>query len=87
MCLSKISKFFYAKDPFKKDVVQQKQFLQNLAFLVIKIHLLIQFVDSTWLKCLVMHLCLGLVFPSKKLFSQKVLMIWWKRRFKKLRVA
>jgi hypothetical protein len=27
----KMSEFFYAKDPFK-DVVQQKQFLQDLAF-------------------------------------------------------
>jgi hypothetical protein len=87
MCLSKISKFFYAKDHFKKDVVQQKQFSQNLALLVIKIHLLIQFVDSTWLKCLVMHLCLGIMFPSKKSFHKRFWMIWWKRRFKKICVA
>ncbi len=29
---SKISKVFGAKDPSKKDVVEQKQFLQDLAF-------------------------------------------------------
>jgi hypothetical protein len=39
---SKISEFFGAKDPFKKDVVQQKKFLQDLAFLVAKNHLPIQ---------------------------------------------
>jgi hypothetical protein len=33
----KISKLFGAKDPFKKDVVQQKQFLQDLAFWLLKI--------------------------------------------------
>ncbi len=33
----KISKFFGAKDAFKKDVVQQKQFLQDLAFWLLKI--------------------------------------------------
>jgi len=36
-----ILKFFGAKDPFKKYVVQQKQFLQGLALLVVKIHLFI----------------------------------------------
>jgi hypothetical protein len=59
---SKISKFFGAKDPFKKDV-QQKQFLQDLALLVVKNHLPTQFVKSTWLKHLVMHLCPRVVFP------------------------
>jgi hypothetical protein len=44
---SEISKFFGAKDPFKKDDVQQKQFLQDLALLVVKSHLPIQFVEST----------------------------------------
>jgi len=42
-----ILKFFGAKDPFKKYIVQQKQFLQDLALLVVKNHLLIQFVEST----------------------------------------
>jgi len=53
--------------------VQQKQFLQGLAFLVVKNHLLIQFVESTWLKRLVIHLCPKVAFPSRKMFSQEVL--------------
>jgi hypothetical protein len=64
--------FFGAKDPFKKDVVHQKQFLQYLALLVIKNHFPIPFVESTWLKHLVMHLCPRVVFPPRKMFSQKV---------------
>jgi hypothetical protein len=73
VCNSQISKFFGAKDPFKKDVVQQKQFLQDLALLVVKNHLLIQFVESIWLKHLIMHLCPRIVFLSRKMFSQEVL--------------
>jgi hypothetical protein len=61
-----------AKDIFKKDVVQQKQFLQDFTFFIVKNHLLIQFVENTWLKCLVMHLCPKVVFPPRKMFSQKV---------------
>jgi hypothetical protein len=34
---SKRSKVFGAKDLFKKDVVEQKQFLQDLAFWLLKI--------------------------------------------------
>jgi hypothetical protein len=41
MSNSKISKFFWCKRSFKKDVVQQKQFLQDLALSTIKNHLLI----------------------------------------------
>jgi hypothetical protein len=47
--------------------------LQDLALLVVKNHLLIQFVESMWLKRLVMHLCPRIVFPSRKMFSQEVL--------------
>jgi hypothetical protein len=54
--------------------VQQKQFLQDIGFLVVKSHLPIQFVGSTWLKCVAMHLSLRIVFPSKSLFSQEVLL-------------
>ncbi len=68
-----ISKFFGTKDPSKKNVVQQKNFLQDLAFLVVKNHFPIQFVESTWLKHLVMHLCPRVVFPSRKMFSQEIL--------------
>jgi hypothetical protein len=58
-------KFFNAKDPLKKDVAQQFSFLQNLTFLVVKNHFIIQFVESTWLKHLVMH------FMSKSCVSIK----------------
>ncbi len=63
MCLTMKYQFFGAKDPFKKDVVQQKQFLQDLAFLVVKNQLPTQFVESIWLKPLVMRLCSRVVFP------------------------
>jgi hypothetical protein len=53
--------------------VQQKQFLQDIGFLVVKSHLPIQFVGSTWLKCVALHLFSRIVFPSKKMFSQEVL--------------
>ncbi len=68
-----ISQVFGAKDHFKKDVVQQKQILQDIALLVVKNHLLVQFIESTWLKLLVMHLCSRFVFTSSKIFSQEVL--------------
>jgi hypothetical protein len=64
---SEILEFFDAKDPFKRDVMHQKQFLQDLALLVIKNHLPIQFVESIWLKCLIMHLCPKIVFSQKNL--------------------
>ncbi len=60
------SKLFDAKYPFEKDVVQQKQILQDLALLIVKNHFSIQFVESIWLKHLVMHLCPRVVFPLKK---------------------
>ncbi len=47
--------------------------MQDLALLVVKNHLLIQFVESTWLKRFIMHLCPRVVFPSRKMFSQEVL--------------
>jgi hypothetical protein len=67
---SEILEFFGAKYFFKKDVVQQKQFLQDLALLVVRNNLPIQFVETTWLKHLVMHLCPRAVFPSRIFFSQ-----------------
>jgi hypothetical protein len=48
-----ISEFFASKIPFKKDDVQQKMFSKNLTFLIMKNHLPLQFVESVWLKCLV----------------------------------
>jgi hypothetical protein len=67
----KYQKKFGAKDPFKKDV-QQKQFLQDLAFFVVKNHLPIQFVENTWLKCPIMHLCPRMCFHQKNIFTRSI---------------
>jgi hypothetical protein len=72
-----LSKFFGVKVSFKKDVVLQKRFMQDLGLFLIKNHQLIQFVEVTWLKHLAMHiiihLCSKVVFLSRKWFSQEVL--------------
>jgi hypothetical protein len=49
--------FFASKEPFKKDDVKQKMFIENLAFLIMKNHLLLQFVENMWLKCLMLQVC------------------------------
>ncbi len=54
---SSIFEFLTSKDPFKKDDVEQKMFMENLALLITKSHLHLQFVESVWLKCLVLQLC------------------------------
>jgi len=59
-----ISKFFSAKDSFKKKDVPQKAFLENLGLLIVKNNLPIQFVENMWLKHLILHLCPKLNFPS-----------------------
>jgi hypothetical protein len=41
---SSISNFFASKNPFKKDDVEEQKFLENLALLIVKKHLLAQFV-------------------------------------------
>jgi hypothetical protein len=46
VCNSEILEFFGAKDLFKKDVVQWKQVLQDLALLVVGNCLPIQFVEN-----------------------------------------
>jgi hypothetical protein len=66
---SKISKFFGAKDPSKKDVVQQKNFLQELALFVVKNHFPIQFVESTWLKHLMSKSCVSI---KKNVFTRNI---------------
>jgi hypothetical protein len=52
--------------------------MQDLGLLLVKNHLLIQFVESTWSKHLamhiIMHLCSRVVFLSRKWFSQEVLL-------------
>jgi hypothetical protein len=66
---SKISEFFFTKLPYKKDEMQQKQFLEDLALLIVKNHLLVHFLESQWLKQFVLQLNPSIVFPSKKTFS------------------
>jgi hypothetical protein len=43
------------KDPFKKDDVEQKQFLEDLGFLIVKNNLSLQFVKNVWLMHFNMH--------------------------------
>jgi hypothetical protein len=62
------------KDFFKKEDVQQKEFLEDLSLLIVNNNLPIQFVESVWLKRLTMHLCPKLNFPSKRQFSQEILL-------------
>jgi hypothetical protein len=52
-----IFEFFALKYPFKKDDVEQKMFVENFALLIMKNHLPLQFVESVWLKHLVLQLC------------------------------
>jgi hypothetical protein len=39
-------------------------FVENLALLIMKNYLPLQFVEDVWLKRLVLHLCLRVQFPS-----------------------
>ncbi len=48
-------------------------FVENLALLIMKNHLPLQFVESVWLKRLVLQLCPHVQFPFQKLFSNIVL--------------
>jgi hypothetical protein len=53
--------------------VMQKEFLENLGLLIVKSNLPIQFVESMWLKHLILRLCPKINFPSKRQFSQEML--------------
>jgi len=53
--------------------VEQKMFMENLTLLIVKNHLPLQFVESVWLKHLVLQLCHCVQFPSRKLFSNIIL--------------
>jgi hypothetical protein len=65
------SNFFGVTNLFKKDDLQHKCFLDNFFLLIMENHLHLQFVKSAWLKSLVMHLCLQMVFPSRNVFFTK----------------
>jgi hypothetical protein len=71
MTTNAISNFFGAIDLYKKDNVHQKDFEENLGLLVIKNHLLIQFIKNIWLNCLIIQLYH--FFLSKKTFNQEML--------------
>jgi len=66
--------FFAMKEPFKKDNVQQKYFLQSLGLLIIKNNLPLQFVESIWFKCLILHLFPKVVLYYRKHFFQEILL-------------
>jgi hypothetical protein len=51
------------KGPFQKGCSPTKTILQDHTLLIIKNQIPIQFVENTWLKHLVMHLCPRVVFP------------------------
>ncbi len=61
-----ISIFFAIKNSFKKNDVQQKEFDEDLGFLIVKNNLRIQFVDSVSFKILILNLCPRINFPSKR---------------------
>jgi hypothetical protein len=62
------------KEPFKKDNVQQKYFLQSLGLLIMKNNLPLQFVESIWFKCLILHLFPRVLLYYRKHFFQEILL-------------
>jgi len=64
---SSISEFFASKDPFKKNDVEQKMFVENLALLIVKNHLPLQFVESVWLSHLVLQITSSCAIPFSKI--------------------
>jgi hypothetical protein len=64
------------KDFFRKEDVPQKEFFEDLSVLIVKTDLLIQFVESIWLKHLTLDLCPKLNFPFKRLFHKNINMVY-----------
>ncbi len=82
------SNLFGVTNLFKKDDLQHKCFLENFVLLIMENHLHLQFVKSAWLKSLVMHLCLQMVFSSRNVFFTKnVFFTWWKKPNKSMYLA
>jgi hypothetical protein len=48
--------------------------LEELALLIVKNHLPMYIVESQWLKRFNFHLCLKVVLPSRKQFSEEILL-------------
>ncbi len=72
MCLKvQYTSFFFAtKHLFQKDYVQQNEFMEDLGLLIVKKSFVYaSYGKCTQLKCLSMHLCIRVSFPSKKSFS------------------
>jgi hypothetical protein len=67
-----IFNFFLVKDTLKKKDVSQKEFLEDLGFLIVKNNLPIQFVESMRLKCVILCVYPKLNFPSRRQFSQDI---------------
>jgi len=61
--------FLLQKIPSKRMMWNKKMFVENLALLIVKNHLALQFVENVWLKHLVLQLCPHVQFPFQKLFS------------------
>jgi len=61
-----IFNFFVEKEPFKKDDVEQKQFLEDVGFLIMKNNLSLQFMRNVWLMHFSMHLCPRIILFSNK---------------------
>jgi hypothetical protein len=66
---SKFSKFFFPKFPYKKDELQHNFFFEYLALLIVKNHLPIHLMESSWLKQFFLQLNPHIVFPSIKKIS------------------
>jgi hypothetical protein len=61
-----ISSIFGSIILLKKYEPQPKELFEDLALLIIKNHLPMQFVESVWLKRFAIHLCPRLLFSSRK---------------------
>ncbi len=76
-----MSNFFGGhKSKYEKENVHHKKIVKDLGLLVVKNHLPIPFVESIWLKCLVMQLWHCVVFPFKK--TLKFYQTWSRRKNK-----
>jgi hypothetical protein len=75
-----ISNFFIAKHSYKKDDVQEKQFLEDLILLIVRNHLLMHLVESQWLKnllCICVQRLFCLLENSFRIFF---CYNWWKKK-------
>jgi hypothetical protein len=66
--------FFSSTNHFKKDHETQLVFLKDLVLYVIKDFLPMKIIKSIWLQQTIYKLCPKVIFPSKKLFMEEVLL-------------